>query len=84
MEALEPVYIVPGHGGVTDLAKARKECGDYYDFLNETIGAAAEEMEPMEEVLDRYTDMPAFEHLEHFKDVHRTNMNRTYLEYESF
>ena len=37
----------------------------------------------MDEVLDRYTRLPAFEHLEHFGDLHRTNMNRTYLEYEA-
>ncbi len=83
LEALKPKFIVPGHGGVTDLAKARRECGDYYDFLNDTIGAAAQEMEPMEEVLDRYTNLPTFEHLEHFNELHRTNMNRTYLEYEA-
>jgi glyoxylase-like metal-dependent hydrolase (beta-lactamase superfamily II) len=84
MEALKPKYIVPGHGHVSDLAKAKRDCGDYYDFLNNTIGAAAEEMEPMEEVINRYTKLPQFEHLEHFDEVHRTNMNRTYLEYESF
>lgn len=83
LEALEPKYIVPGHGAVSDLAKARRECGDYYDFLNDTVGAAAQEMEPMAEVLDRYTEMPAFSHLEHFGELHRANMNRTYLEYES-
>lgn len=83
LEALEPSYIVPGHGSVSDVAKARRECGDYYDFLNDTIGAAAQEMEPMEDVLDRYTKLPAFEHLEHFGDLHRANMNRTYLEYEA-
>ncbi|HEX9803188.1 MAG TPA: MBL fold metallo-hydrolase [Gammaproteobacteria bacterium] len=83
LEALGPKYIVPGHGAVSDLAKARRECGDYYDFLNDTVGAAAQEMEPMEEVLERYTEMPAFSHLEHFGDLHRANMNRTYLEYEA-
>lgn len=83
LEALKPKFIVPGHGAVSDLAKARRECGDYYDFLNDTIGAAAQEMEPMEAVLDRFTDLPAFEHLEHFDELHRTNMNRTYLEYEA-
>lgn len=84
MAALKPKYIVPGHGGVSDLAKAKRDCGDYYDFLNDTVGAAAEEMEPMEEVISRYATLPAFEHLEHFDELHRTNMNRTYLEYESF
>jgi glyoxylase-like metal-dependent hydrolase (beta-lactamase superfamily II) len=84
MTALQPEYIVPGHGRVTDLARAQRECGDYYDFLNNVIGAAATEMEPMEEVIQQYTNLPAFEHLKHFKDVHPVNMNRTYLEYESF
>jgi len=84
MEALKPKYIVPGHGGVSDLAKAKRECGDYYDFLNDTVGAAAAEMEPMEEVIARYKKLPAFEHLDHFDELHPTNMNRTYLEYESF
>jgi hypothetical protein len=84
MESLEPAYIVPGHGAVTDLEKARRECGDYYDFLNDTVGAAAEEMVPMDEIMKQYNSLPAFEHLRHFGDVHRTNMNRTYLEYEAF
>ncbi len=84
MEALQPKYIVPGHGRVTDLAQARRDCGDYYDFLNNTIGAAAEEMQTMEEVLDHYNHLPQFEHLEHFDELHRTNMNRSWLEYEAF
>lgn len=84
MEALKPAYIVPGHGAVAGLDKARRECGDYYDFLNNTIGAAAEEMIPMDAIMAQYNTLPAFEHLEHFADLHRTNMNRTYLEYEDF
>lgn len=84
MEALRPRHIVPGHGRVSDLARARRDCGDYYDFLNDTIGAAAEEMVPMSEVMAEHEKLPQFEHLEHFGELHRTNMNRTYLEYESF
>ena len=82
LEALAPKYVVPGHGRITDVAGARRDCGDYYDFLVDTIGAAARDMEPMDEVLDRYSELPAFEHLEHFRELHRTNMNRTYLEFE--
>lgn len=84
MESLNPAFIVPGHGSVSDLAKARRDCGDYYGFLNNTIGSAAEEMVPMDEIMNEYNTLPAFEHLEHFSDLHRTNMNRTYLEYEAF
>ncbi len=83
MESLDPKYIVPGHGSVSDLAKARRECGDYYDFLNDTIGAAARDMDPMDEIMKKYHVLPAFKHLVHFGEVHRTNMNRTYIEYES-
>lgn len=82
MEALAPRFIVPGHGRVTDIAGSRADCGDYYDFLVDTIGAAARDMEPMDEVLDRYSELPEFGHLEHFPDLHRANMNRTYLEFE--
>ena len=84
MESLNPIFIVPGHGAVSDLAKARKDCGNYYDFLNNTIGSAAEEMEPMDEVLKQYRSLSEFEHLEHFSDLHPVNMNRTFLEYEAF
>ena len=33
LEALKPKHIVPGHGGVCDLAKAKRDSGDYEDFL---------------------------------------------------
>lgn len=82
MEKLNPKYIVPGHGRVTDIATARRDCGDYYDFLVNTIGPAARDMQAMDEVLDRYNTLPQFEHLQHFSDLHRANMNRTYLEFE--
>ncbi len=82
MEKLQPVYIVPGHGRVCDLQTARKDSGDYYDFLVNTIGKAAQEMESMDEVMNRYSTLPQFEHLKHFNSMHRTNMNRTFLEFE--
>ncbi|MCW9013125.1 MAG: MBL fold metallo-hydrolase [Gammaproteobacteria bacterium] len=79
---LNPDFIVPGHGSVSDIAKARRDCGDYYDFLVDKIGAAAQEMESMQDVMKRYDDLPAFKHLENYGSLHRTNMNRTYLEFE--
>jgi len=82
MEKLNPKFIVPGHGGISDINKAKTDCGDYYEFLVDKIGRAAQEMEPMQELFDRYTKLPKFQHLEHFDSLHRTNMNRTYLEFE--
>ncbi len=83
LAALKPAHIVPGHGRVCDLAKAKRDTGDYYDFLVNTIGAAAREMEPIDAVLDRHADAPAFRHLDNFKDLHRANMNRAFTEFEA-
>ncbi len=83
LEALHPAHIVPGHGRVCDLAQAKRESGDYYDFLVNQVGAAAKEMESMSEVLDRYADLPAFKHLENYDGLHRGNMNRAFVEFES-
>ncbi len=83
MAALKPKHIVPGHGRVCDLAQAQREAGDYYEFLVGKIGAAARAMEPMSEVLDRYADLPAFRHLQNYDSLHRANMNRAFVEFES-
>ncbi len=83
LEALKPIYIMPGHGRVCDLVQARRETGDYYDFLSNKVGAAAREMEPMSEVLNRYSDLPAFRNLENYDSLHRANMNRAFTEFES-
>lgn len=78
-----PAHIIPGHGRPCDLAKAKRETGDYYDLLAEKVGAAAKEMEPMDEVLKRHADAPAFRHLENFEALHRANMNRAFTEFEA-
>jgi glyoxylase-like metal-dependent hydrolase (beta-lactamase superfamily II) len=83
LAALKPARIVPGHGRVCDVAQAQRETGDYYDFLVAQVGAAAKEMEPMGATLDRYADLPEFRHLENYGDLHRANMNRAFIEFES-
>ncbi|MFP4062606.1 MAG: hypothetical protein ACLFS2_07410, partial [Halochromatium sp.] len=40
LEALQPRVIVPGHGQPADLATARRETGDYLDWLVEQVEAA--------------------------------------------
>ena len=83
MAALKPAHIVPGHGRVCDLARAQRESGDYYAFLAGTVGAAAKNLESMEEVLKRHADLPAFRHLENYDSLHRANMNRAFTEFEA-
>ena len=83
LEALAPAHIVPGHGRVCDLLQAKKETGDYYDFLADKVGAAAKEMESMDATLNRYADLPQFRHLENYDSLHRANMNRAFTEFEA-
>ena len=83
LAALKPARIVPGHGRVCDLAQAQRETGDYYNFLADKVGAAAREMEPLAETLDRYSDLPAFRHLDNYDGLHRGNMSRAFTQFES-
>ncbi len=83
MEKLQPRIIVPGHGSVCDLAKARRDTGDYLDWLVDEVGRAQKNWEPIEAVVERLADAPRFRHLENFASLHRGNVNRTYLEFES-
>ncbi|MBE0509591.1 MAG: MBL fold metallo-hydrolase [Chromatiales bacterium] len=83
LEALQPVQVVPGHGYLCDLAKARAESGDYYDFLLEKIGAAVENFIDINQTVDDLADAPAFAHLQHFDSWHRLNVNRSYLQLEA-
>lgn len=83
LEALDPKHVVPGHGRVCDLARARRDTGDYEDFLAEVIGKAAQDMEPLAATLDRYADLPRFRHLQNYGDLHRANMNRAFTEFEA-
>lgn len=83
LEHLQPQRIVPGHGRVCDLAQARRDTGDYYDFLIDKIGAAALDMEPLDATLDRYMDLPQFSGLANYADLHRANMSRAFLELEA-
>ncbi|MEF3193555.1 MAG: MBL fold metallo-hydrolase [Halothiobacillaceae bacterium] len=79
---LNPVKIIPGHGEVCDLAKAKRDTGDYYAFLVNVIGKAAQDMQPIDEVIAKYADMPQFKHLRHYDTWHKTILNRTYLQFE--
>jgi glyoxylase-like metal-dependent hydrolase (beta-lactamase superfamily II) len=83
LEALNPKHIVPGHGGVCDMAKAKRDSGNYEDFLANVIGKAAQDMEALDATLNKYADLPQFAHLYNFSDLHRANMNRAFVEFEA-
>ena len=79
---LNPTTVIPGHGQVCDMAKAKKDTGDYYAFLVNVVGKAAQDMAPMDEVIKANADRPEFKHLKHYDTWHKTIMNRTYLQFE--
>lgn len=80
---LNPTFIVPGHGRVTNLLQAQKETGDYYTYLISNVGTAAQNMDSMTDTLDQFERPAQFLHLENFKELHRANMNRVYLDFEA-
>ena len=83
LESLSPKFIVPGHGYLSDLAKARAEAGDYYEFVYEGVRAAVEDFVDMVETVNQLSDAPQFSHLLHFDEWHRLNINRVYLQLEA-
>ncbi|MFO7582816.1 MBL fold metallo-hydrolase [Guyparkeria sp.] len=82
LEAIDPAHVVPGHGRVSDMERARRDSGDYYNFLVNTVGEAARNFEAMSDVLNANEDVERFKHLEHYDSWHRTNMNRTFILFE--
>ena len=83
MAALNPKHIVPGHGRVSNLAQAQKDTGDYYAFLITNVGAAARNMEPIGETINKFAKPVQFMHLENFAELHRANMSRVFIDFEA-
>jgi glyoxylase-like metal-dependent hydrolase (beta-lactamase superfamily II) len=82
MEKLQPKVVVPGHGAPGDLAKARRDTGDYLDFLMDNVARAARDWEPLDAVTARLAEQPRFKHLEHYDGWHKRNINQTYIQFE--
>jgi glyoxylase-like metal-dependent hydrolase (beta-lactamase superfamily II) len=83
LRALSPAHVVPGHGRVTNMVHAQKETGNYYTFLIDNIGAAARNLDPMSETLDKFSSPTQFKHLQNFEELHRGNMNRVFVDFEA-
>ena len=82
MEALKPAHVVPGHGSPGDLARARRDTGDYLDWLLTNLEPAVNDMEDIGDVVKRLADAP-FKYLKNYDGLHRKNVNLTYLQLEA-
>ncbi len=83
LKRLQPAVIVPGHGSITDLATAEAQTRAYLAYLVEHVKALAEDMAGVDTAVAELADAPPFAHLENFGELHRLNVNRAYLHFES-
>lgn len=80
MAAFEPKYIVPGHGHVTTLDKARKDTYSYLRFLRDAVG---DFMDAGGDIADiGQLDQSAFSYLANYKFLKGRNAQQVYQELE--
>lgn len=82
IEKLKPEIIVPGHGKVCDLPKARRDTRDYLSLLRNHMGNALGNMTDLQTAIDTL-DQSGFKNLENYELLNGGNASRTYLEMES-
>jgi len=80
MQSLQPAAIVPGHGSVTDLERARADTYEYLVFLRETVGGF---MESGGDIADTGSlDQSRFERLISFELLKGRNAQQVFQEME--
>ena len=81
IESLKPERIVPGHGQVSDLARAQADTGDYLRALRSHMAEAVHNMEGLSPAIQSF-DASLYMRLLNAADLHPGNASRTYLELE--
>jgi glyoxylase-like metal-dependent hydrolase (beta-lactamase superfamily II) len=82
MAKLRPRLIIPGHGDVCDLAKARRETSDYLRLLIDHMVKAVNQGKDLQTAIDSL-DQSAFSTLPNYELLKGGNANRVYLEAEN-
>lgn len=82
MEKLAPRVIVPGHGQVCDLDKARRDTKDYLSLLRSHMKQALDQGSDLQTAIDSL-DQSAFKYLRHYELLSGGNASRVYLEMEA-
>jgi len=81
--SLAPRLIVPGHGSVSDIAKAQRDTGDYLRWLIASLAPLASELQGVGIAVGNFGDAPQFSRLLNYELLHKANINRAYLQFES-
>lgn len=82
IERLRPKVIVPGHGNVCDLAKARRDTRDYLALLRTHMKAALDKGLDLQTAINTL-DQSRFKKLPNYDLLSGGNASRTYLEMEA-
>ena len=80
MAAYQPKHIIPGHGPVTDLSRAKAETYDYLVYLRTAIGKLIEDGEPIEKAVN--IDQSKFSHLQVFEQISKRNSQNIFMQME--
>lgn len=80
MAALEPKYVIPGHGHVTTLESAKKDTHDYLRFLRDKVSEFMEEGGDMADI--GRLDQSMFSYLENYDFLAGRNAQQVYQELE--
>ena len=79
IEKLEPLHVVPGHGHAGDMDKARRDTGNYLDWLIAEVGKALDDWQDLGDTVEQLGEAPEFARLKFFQGWHKRNINQTYL-----
>jgi len=84
MVQLKPLYIIPGHGSVSDLNKVQQQTGDYLEYLISGVSKALEDWLELDDTVNLLSESAGqFKQLQNFDSWHKLNINRTYLQLEA-
>jgi len=79
--ALGPTVVVPGHGGPTDITRAKKETRGYLVDMRAQVRKKQDDFMSLQDVVDT-VDQSKYKYLANFDLLARRNVNQIYLEME--
>ncbi|MBN9369444.1 MBL fold metallo-hydrolase [Hydrogenophaga sp.] len=81
VEAINPRWLIPGHGRPSDLTTARRHTRDYLQSLRMHMKRAVDDMQEIGAAIRSFDPKP-FLHLHNAAELHPGNASRVYLDVE--